>query len=120
MHPPFGRLCQAFQVCRVGDGWIAFGDCCLGLFGGWWVATPTPPRAEPRHCTSSPDRAGGENQVIWLAAFLVLAVVGANLVFICRVSLPQSDGEREFTLSFKGKPGKGVFGASKGLRLTDR
>ena len=29
-------------------------------------------------------------------------------------------GRRKFTLSFKGKPGKGVFGTSKGLRLTDR
>ena len=93
-----------------------------GLVLGWWFSGPQAVRPEPQicqcHCSSTPERSSGESSWAWAVILLCFVLLGANLVFIIRVSLKHTEGGgQELTFSFKGKPGKGVFGAPKGLQI---
>lgn len=101
-----------------------------GLFFGWWfTAKPAPQpevRSEPSacHCVCSvkpePCSSGADWQLL-LGLGLLILVLAANLFLAFKVTLKQSDsGDREYSVSFKGRSGKGVFGASKGLQILDR
>ena len=59
--------------------------------------------------------------ILWVAGGLLLALLGANLALVLKVTVKGDDSSiREYTFSVKGKSGKGVYGASKGLQLLDR
>ena len=93
----------------------------LGLAVGWWVSGGSHQRPEPHicrcHCASVPERPSGEPLLFWLAVVAVIVIAGANLVFIFRVTLRQTETGQEVTLAVKGRPGKGVFGSSRGLQI---
>ena len=98
-----------------------------GLGLGWWLfSSKEIPRSDPSicHCTCAvkPESGPANNYwILWVAGGLVLALLGANLALALKVTVKGDDSSiRECSLSAKGKPGKGVYGASKGLQLVDR
>ena len=107
-------------------GFLALG----GLFFGWWFTSKPAPQPEVRsepsacHCVCSvkpePCSSGADWQLL-LGLGLLILVLAANLFLAFKVTIKQSDsGDREYSVSFKGRSGKGVFGASKGLQILDR
>ena len=101
-----------------------------GLFAGWWFTSKPGPvpeiRSEPSacHCVCSVKPEPCSNSADWqllLGLGLLVLVLAANLFLAFKVTIKQSDsGDREYSVSFKGRSGKGVFGASKGLQILDR
>lgn len=98
-----------------------------GAVLSWWVVgqrEPVKPELPACHCVCSvkEPRESGDSGYWLLGAVVILAgLLGAHLFLAFRLSVKQvSSSEREYTLSFKGKSGKGIYGASKGLQLLDR
>ena len=99
-----------------------------GAIAGWWCFSPREqPRVEPSacHCVCSvkPESGGGSNDSLFIigALGLVIVLLGANLFLALKVTVRNLDGgDREYSVSIKGKAGKGVYGAPKGLQLLDR
>ena len=101
---------------------LALGGAVLG----WWGKPSADLKAEPAVCQCHrvvPHPGARSDQVAGLfrpAILLVVILVGTNLVLVFRVNLQQAGGvSREISLSVKGRPGKGVLGASQGLQLVD-
>ena len=90
-----------------------------GLLSGLWFGAS---HQEPDHSVAASER--GHSEGLWFR----LAGIGVLNWFCWRKTLPWHFGSRfvgtrldfrEFTLSVKGNSGKGVYGAPKGLRITD-
>lgn len=104
----------------------------IGLSGGlvaWWLSgSREPPRPEQPacHCVCSvvpeqSNRADG-----WILAYLIGGLVLVILVVVIlgvalRIIVKRLDiGDRDYSVSRKGKSGKGVYGGTRGLQILDR
>ena len=93
------------------------------LVGLWFSASPSPsPVAKDCHCHCSCPPDPNSNTSVSTCGIVALLVIllGTNLALVLRVTIRHSaSGDQEWVLSVKGKPGKGVYGAAKGLQITD-
>jgi hypothetical protein len=105
----------ALALSGLGAGWV--------LFGQREAAKVDPPAC---HCVCSikPESQPGSEGSYLLVTFVAIVIIvffGTQLFLVFRVSVKQGDsGEKEYTFSVKGKSGKGVYGASRGLQILDR
>lgn len=95
------------------------------VLGVWFRGAPPKPDIPICHCQCNipqVERSNNGDPWTWitvLGCFLLL--VGANLALAFRVTIRQNlEGEKEFTFSVKGKQGKGIYGATRGLQILDR
>ena len=101
--------------------------CLSGVVIGWWVSASKPQRVEPNVCHCQCAWAAGtephsrDSFSFWLVLLCGLLIVGTNLALVFRVTYQQAEGgSKEITFSVKGKPGKGIFGAQKGVQLLEQ
>lgn len=107
---------------EVSHGAVALAGLVIGLWLQGRSSEPEVARPCSCHCACAvPDKASGDSHWLWLGVLIILLLLGANLALVCRVSFKKHDsGAQEFTFSLKGKPGKGLYGAGKGLQILDQ
>ena len=99
----------------------------IGVASGWWFySSKETPKSDPSacHCICSvKPEVKPDSDHWWLLGGIVVVVLllGANLALAFKVTVRHSDsGDREYSFSFKGKQGKGVYGGTRGLQILDR
>ena len=99
----------------------------VGVAVSWWfLSSREGPRTEPPAChcvcaVKSDTPTGSDNSFLLIVIGLVGILLCANLILVFKVSVKQGDGgEKEYTFSFKGKSGKGVYNPTRGFQITDR
>lgn len=107
---------------EASHGAVALAGLVIGLWLQGRSSEPEAARPCSCHCACAlPDKASGDTHWLWLGVLTILLLLGANLALVCRVSFKKDDsGAQEFTFSLKGKPGKGLYGAGKGLQILDQ
>lgn len=98
-----------------------------GVFVSWWfLGAREAPKPEVPSCRCvcaiQPEVAPqSSNSLVILVVGLFVLLLCANLILVFRVSVKQVEGgEKEYTFSFKGKSGKGVYNPVRGLSISDR
>ena len=117
---------QIFQVARAMDtGHLLTGFA--GLVVGWLVRDLSIPKPENPacHCHCSCSHLGSDQQgtsTSWFqllgGVVLIGAIVASNAALALRVTLRNESSGQEIAFQVKGRQ-KGVYGAPKGLQLTD-
>ena len=100
-----------------------------GLILGWWsFSGPNREiKADPPtcHCVCNikpeqRDHPEGTNWSTLLGVWLLVFLLGINLAVAFTITVRKREGgEQEYTNSFKGRQGKGVYGAARGLQIVD-
>ena len=69
------------------------------------------------HCDYTAPEPRGQDAFVWYAFFFFgIILLGAHLIVVFRVSIKRTESGDQETLS-EGKPGKGIYGSSKGQIL---
>ena len=99
-----------------------------GVVVGWWLFSHKeevkvdPPTC---HCVCNikpelPVKSESDNSHLWFGILILVILLGLNLVLVLKVTVKSGDsGERDYSFSLKGKQGKGVYGAPRGLQILD-